>query len=76
MTDGSTFCPGVKCTLTALDLQRAGLCVQREAAQVHVAHGGDSHSAVVEVGVAREVEGGGVGCKKQNKSKITGDTKQ
>jgi len=31
--------------LTALDLQRAGLSVQREAAEVHVAHGGDSDSA-------------------------------
>ncbi|TNN55312.1 hypothetical protein EYF80_034444 [Liparis tanakae] len=29
----------------ALDLQRAGLSVQREAAEVHVAHGGDSDSA-------------------------------
>lgn len=35
----------VKYALTALDLQRAGLRVQREPTQVHVAHGGDSHSA-------------------------------
>ena len=32
-------------SLTALDLQRAGLGVQREAAEVHVAHGSDSDSA-------------------------------
>lgn len=31
--------------LTALDLQRAGLRVQREAAEVHVAHGSDGDSA-------------------------------
>lgn len=31
--------------LTALNLQRAGLGVQREAAEVHVAHGSDSDSA-------------------------------
>lgn len=35
----------IKYALTALDLQRAGLRVQREPTQVHVAHGGDSHSA-------------------------------
>lgn len=34
-----------KFPLTALDLQRAGLGVQREAAEVHVAHGGDCDSA-------------------------------
>lgn len=31
--------------LTALNLQRAGLGVQREAAEVHVAHGSDSDPA-------------------------------
>lgn len=31
--------------LTALYLQRTGLGIQREAAEVHVAHGGDSNSA-------------------------------
>lgn len=40
------------------------MCVQREAAEVHVAHGGDSHSAV------EKGEG-----KKSNKSKITGGRK-
>lgn len=34
-----------KFLLTALDLQRAGLGVQRETAQVHVAHGSDGDSA-------------------------------
>lgn len=53
------FLRRVKHTLTALDLQRAGLCVQRKAAQVHVAHGGDSHSAV---------EGGGVWKKKKTQT--------
>lgn len=33
-------------TLTALNLQWAGLGVQGEAAEVHVAHGSDSDSAV------------------------------
>lgn len=34
-----------KFLLTALNLQRAGLGVQRETAQVHVAHGSDGDSA-------------------------------